>query len=162
MRWIPCTALLLSCCGAPSNSPMTAKATLVELINKAGDVNDPETPSPLVSLEAFFEGNDDPASIGCSLPGGVLPAEFRSALSAIRHRADVGDVLIQVTMHDDPDGWPFSDTVWVITSASPDVVRSWMPERLRPDDVFDGFHTDRPIEHRTVPAGMRAVGLWYD
>jgi hypothetical protein len=141
---------------------MTAKAKLVALINRAGDITDPETPSPLVPLELFFDGNDDPGSIGCNLPGEVMPSEFQSTLSSIRARADVADVLVQVTMHDDPDGWPFSDTIWVITTASPSVVRSWMPERLQPDDVFEGFHSDRAIDRRPVPAGMRAVGLWYD
>ena len=65
-------------------------------------------------------------------------------------------------MHDDPDAWPFSDTVWVVTSAAVDTVRSWMPERLAPDDVLDGFPKDRAIEGCPLPSGMRAAGLWYD
>lgn len=162
MRWAPCIAFLFACCGVADDSKMTAKAKLVALINSAGDVNDPATPAPLVSLEAFFVGNDDPGSIGCNLPGQVAPSEFATALSRIKARADVADVLVQIAMHDDPDSWPFSDTVWIITSASPDVVRSWIPDRLAPDAVLDGFPEDRPIARPPIRAGMRAVGLWYD
>lgn len=142
--------------------PPTAKERLVARIHQNGDVNDPQTPSPLVSLEEFFDGNDDPGSIGCNLPGGVLPADFRAALTSIRARPDVANVLVQVTMHDDPDAWPFSDTVWIVTSATPQAVHGWMPARLAPDEVLDGFPEDRPIETCTLPPGTRAVGLWYD
>ncbi|MCB9879018.1 MAG: hypothetical protein H6835_15595 [Planctomycetes bacterium] len=141
---------------------MTPKDKLVARIYRAGDLDDPATPAPLVSLEEFFEGNDDPGSIGCNLPGEVMPSEFWAALSSIRARDDVADVLVEVAAHEDPDDWPFADTVWVITAAAPEVVRSWMPERLEPDDVFDGLPSDRAIEPRAVPEGLRAVGLWYD
>lgn len=141
---------------------MDAKSRLVERINRHGKIGDAKTPAPLVTLEEFFEGNGDPGSIGCNLPGGVQPSEMYAAFKAIRARPGVADVRVQVTMHDDPEGWPFSDTVWVITSASDADIRTWLPERLRPDELFQGFHRDRPMESCEVPSGMRAVGLWYD
>ena len=141
---------------------MGSKRRLVERISRAGDLNDPDTPAPLVTLEEFFEGNDDPGSIGCNLAGEVVPSEFYELLKAVRDRSDVACVVVQVTMHDDPEAWPFSDTVWVITSATSAQVRSWVPDRLAPDELLDGIHTDRPIEAHPIPAGMRAVGLWYD
>ena len=149
-------------CGSSGETRMDHKSRLVDRINRSGKVNDPKTPSPLVTLEEFFEGNDDPASIGCNLPGAVQPVEMFVLYKAVRARSEVAEVLVQVTMHDDPEGWPFSDTVWVITSASDADIRRWIPERLQPDELFDGFHRDRPMEAYSVPKGMRAVGLWYD
>jgi hypothetical protein len=49
-----------------------------------------------------------------------------------------GDVRVKITMFDDPE-WPFSDTIYVMTSATPEEVASWFDEDLRPDDVWEGF-----------------------
>ncbi|HZN37279.1 MAG TPA: hypothetical protein VFD82_00665 [Planctomycetota bacterium] len=141
---------------------MDRKSRLVQRINRLGTIGDPKTPVPLVTLEEFFEGNDDPGSIGCNLPDPVQPSVFYALFKAIRSRPGVADVLVQVTMHDDPQMWPFSDTVWVVTSASDADIKKWVPERLLPDELVDGFPKDRPMEKCSVPEGMRAVGLWYD
>ena len=162
MRWILLVVVVLSACGASEDISVDSKRRLVELISSAGDLNDPDTAAPLVSLEDFFEGNDDPGSIGCNLPGEVVPSEFYELFKSVRARSDVADVVVQISMHDDPEGWPFSDTVWVITSATTAQVRSWVSERLAPDDLFDGFHADRPMATHPIPKGMRVVGLWYD
>jgi hypothetical protein len=58
-------------------------------------------------------------------------------LKAIRARPEVADVRVAVAMFDSPD-WPFSETVWVMTSASPETVWSWFPEDLRPDETWAG------------------------
>lgn len=133
------------------------------LLSRIGDVNDPSRPRPLVTLEEFFEGNNDPASIGYNLPDPPEPREFYELLLQLRKRQSVADVRIAVMDLEDPDGWPSSDTIWIITSAAPAEVRSWFPERLAPDDVIDGFQSDaRTLEAYSIPAGMRAVGIWYD
>ena len=138
---------------------MDSKANLVARINRSGDVNDPATPRPLVSLEEFFEGNDDPGSIGCNLPGEVEPGEFYELFRRIRDHDEVSDVRVEINMHDDPEAWPFSDTVWVITSTSAETVATWIPERLEPDELFSGFHEDRPMETYEVPDGMTAAAV---
>ena len=43
---------------------MTKLDNLKTRINRNGDINDPAVPRPLVTLEEFFEGNDDYGSIG--------------------------------------------------------------------------------------------------
>ena len=133
------------------------------LLTRIGDVNDPKVPRPLVTLEEFFEGNDDPGSIGYNLPEPPEPREFYALLLEIRDKPGVADVRIEVMQLEDPEGWPNSDTIWVITTSTPDEVRSWFPDRLAPDAVYDGFQTAvHPLEHYSVPTGMRAVGIWYD
>jgi hypothetical protein len=133
------------------------------LLARIGDINDFSRPRPLVSLEEFFDGNDNPASIGYNLPDPPSPREFYHLLLAIRKHPDVEDVRIEVKDLEDPEGWPTTDTIWVITTAAPQEVRSWFPERFAPDDVMDRFaDAASSIEPYSIPKGMHAVGIWYD
>jgi hypothetical protein len=84
-----------------------------------------------------------------------------AVLKAIAQRSNVLDVRVQVTSFDDPD-WPFSDTVYVMTTASVGEVASWFDEDLAPDDVWDGFQNGQVYEPYSVPAGSRAIACWWD
>jgi hypothetical protein len=133
------------------------------LLARVGDINDFSRPRPLVTLEEFFEGNNDPASIGYNLPDPPEPKEFYNLLADIRKRPGVADVRIEVQDLEDPDGWPSTDTIWVITTETPQEVRSWFPKRFSPDEVIEGFERSaQQVEKYSVPKGMRAVGLFYD
>lgn len=140
---------------------MTPHQRIVERINWHGDINRPATPRPVLSLEEFFEGNDDPGSIGYNLNPPVGPQHFYQLLKGIRDRPDVADVLVEVTQHEAPAEWPSSDTIWVITSAAPDEVQEWMGDCYG-DDVYDGWVSDRTREPYQIPPSMRAVGIWWD
>jgi hypothetical protein len=140
---------------------MTALERITERVNRLGDPNDPSTPRALVTLSEFFEGNDCVGSIGCNLTPTPTPSEFYALLSAIAARPEVGDIRVQVTMFDDPD-WPFSDTVWVMTTADATTVASWFDEALGPDAVDEGWQEGVAYEPCTVPAGMRPVSCWWD
>ncbi|MFC2253930.1 hypothetical protein ACETRX_30150 [Labrys portucalensis] len=116
---------------------------------------------PLVSLEEFFDGNNDKGSIGPNLDSQPTPAEFYSFLREIRSRSNVYDVRILVTQYDGPGNWPFSDTVFVITSESPQTVEGWIPAKFKPDEVGIDAHVNGR-EAVAIPAGMQPVTLWYD
>ena len=137
---------------------MTPIQQITERINRNGDVNNPQTPRPLLTLEEFFEGNDCVGSIGCNLTPTPSPAEFYDLLKKIRGRDDVADVLVEVTMHDDLNSWPFSDTVWIITTAAPGEVAEWFDECVRPDDLFHDWNDGQEREWYTVPTGMIPIG----
>lgn len=156
--------LLLGCSkSAPPKSLPTSMNARDRLLTRIGNINDVKRPRPLVTLEEFFEGNNDLGSIGYNLPDPPAPAEFYSLLKDIRKKPGVSDVRIEVKDLEDPDGWPSTDTIWVITKASSDEVRSWFPDELAPDDVFEGFSgSASTIEAYSIPDGMRAVGIWYD
>jgi hypothetical protein len=133
------------------------------LLARIGNINDFSRPRPLVTLEEFFEGNNDPASIGYNLPDPPSPRDFYQLLLGLRKRPEVNNVLVEVKDLEDPDGWPSCDTIWIITTASAKDVRPWFPERFAPDDVLDGFEaSSTPIEKYEVPKGSRAIGAWYD
>ena len=140
---------------------MTPLDRITERVNRRGDVNDPATPRPLLTLAEFFEGNDVIGSIGCNIIPTPKPAEFYDALKKIAARPDVAEVLVQVAMLDTPE-WPFSDVIWIITSAQSNEVMQWFDESIRPDECAAGWITEIPIEHYPVPLGMQPVACWWD
>lgn len=140
---------------------MTPIERITERANRSGDPNDEETPRPLLTLQEFFDGNDVSGSIGCNLDPMPEPQQFHEMLQGIASRPEVADVRVQITMFDDPE-WPFSDTVWIFTSASPESVASWFPEEWRPDDVQSGWANGAKYESVVVPAGTTPVACWWD
>jgi hypothetical protein len=140
---------------------VTALSKITKRVNLLGDPNSAETPRPLLTLEEFFEGNNVAGSIGCNLESTPYPSEFYKLLSQIRERKNVKNVRVQITQFDDPD-WPFSDTVWIVTSETPDEVETWFPEHLKPDMCLSGWIDGASYEKIEVQPGMRPVACWWD
>ena len=140
---------------------MTPLERVMARVKRVGDVNKPGTPCPLLTIAEFFDGNDDPGSIGCNLLASPPPSVMRAMFEKIAARSDVKDVRIAVTQIDEPD-WPFSDTVFVMTAVEPEEVYSWFPDELAPDEVlvqpFDNF----AFEPYEVPAGAKPILCWWD
>jgi hypothetical protein len=119
-------------------------------------------PEPVVSLELFFDDNDDPASIGCNLPEHPGPARFYDVLRSIRDRPEVDSVWVGVSEVMEPDEWPFSDHVYVVTTASAAEVGSWTAE-LSPEQPGDAWwHGVPPLQEIAIPPDARLVTLWWD
>ncbi len=136
---------------------------LSERIHQQGDLKDQEIPRPLVTLEEFFEGNHDFASIGFNLDPPASPQATYRLFRSIRDKAHVQDVRVMVMGQEEPDSWPWSDTVWIITSATPYEVRDWLGEQFRADSLILGFARDsRKVEPYQLPQGMSAIGVWWD
>ncbi len=140
---------------------MTPLERITERVRRNGDVDDAATPRPLLTLAEFFEGNEVTGSMGCNLTPTPTPSEMYSILQRIAARPDVADVRVQVTMFDDPE-WPFSDTVWVMTSASPEAVSEWFEEDVRPDECWQGWTDGVSFEPYSVPKGKHPVACWWD
>ncbi|MCR2834592.1 hypothetical protein [Parerythrobacter lacustris] len=120
-------------------------------------------PTPLLSLEEFFEGNDDIGSIGCNLDGSPPPSQFYALFQEILDRPEVSDVRVQVTCVDSPgEEWPFSDTIWIMTTADETTVRSWFPDELMPNDCWIGWIDGQKYETINVDPGHHPVAVWYD
>jgi|SRR5215471_16101974 len=135
---------------------------LLDRINSAGDINDPGTPRPLLTLEEFFEGNSDHGSIGYNFyPDQPTPEEFYELFRTIRSRPSVADVRVEVAQHDDRESWPTTDTIWVVTSSTEAELRAWLGDRFAPDEVLTDF-AKREAEPLPIPPGMVAFGVWWD
>jgi len=142
---------------------MTSLERLKERIFRAGDINDPATARPLVSLEEFFDGNDDFGSIGYNFyPDQPAPSDFYELFKRIRSRPEVANVLVEVCQQEMPEEWPSTDTVWIITSASAGTVAKWLGERFQADDIFDGWTEHVQREPYQLPPGMKPIGIWWD
>ena len=139
---------------------MTHLDRITERVNRLGHPDEPDAPRPLLTVDEFFEGNAEVGSIGCNLEGAPAPDEFYALFRAIAERPDVNDVRVQITAFDVPE-WPFSDTVYIMTSATPEEVATWFPEHLKPDETWSGF-VDQPYEPYQVPDGMQPIACWWD
>lgn len=140
---------------------MTPLERITQRVTRLGHPDSPGTPVPLLSVSEFFDGNDCIGSIGCNLAGQPSPDKFYCLFKSIAARPDVRDIRVAITMFDDPD-WPFSDTVFVMTSATNDEVKSWFPDELAPDVVEEANPLNTRFEPYEVPAGVRAVACWWD
>jgi hypothetical protein len=114
-----------------------------------------------VSVERFFDGNDDPGSIGCNLPEHPGMDVFRNILTGLPHRPDVVAVYARIYEVDPGEGsWPFSDTILVVGKIAPDelrgAVKSLQPDEIGPAEQFVG-----PLE---IPEsdGLPVLALWWD
>jgi hypothetical protein len=115
----------------------------------------------VLTIEEFFEGNEDDGSIGCNLSDPPTRETFRNVLLSIRARPDVQDVLMCVS-EDMGDEWPFVDRVFIMTSASEEDVAGWLAP-LQADEPYllDAWQasTDFLPELR---GSMRVVVGWWD
>lgn len=134
-----------------------------KLIAKIEEQNPPgELREIVVSLEEFFTGNDDPGSIGGNLGTEQPPiAEFHRRLLEIRSKPAVQDVLVRIYAYDDPTSWPYTDTVYIITSAPIKDVQAWVSP-LRPDEVRAEWMYGKPPAAPEVKPSMTPYSIWWD
>jgi len=140
---------------------MTPLEKITARTMSGGNPDDSDVAKPLYTLEDFFVGNEVEGTIWCNLNPCPAPSAAYALLQDMRRRPEVADVRVQYNAFDMED-WPFSDTVWIITSASADEVRAWFPHSLAPDDCWEGWPDDVKLEECAVPAGMRPVACWWD
>ena len=135
-----------------------------KLIEKIKEQGLPLTDRPLglVSVEDFFTGNDDVGSIGCNLSCHPGVEFFVCVFESIRTKDPVQDVLVEVNeVVEDDHTWPFSDTVYILTRASIEDVRSWVAP-LQPDDISEGWAHGVPPGAPRLLKGVRVYAVWWD
>ena len=134
---------------------------LVEKIRSQRDFKDYKAPDPIVSLEEFFDGNEDPGSIGCNLTKHPGLDRFYAELKAIRERPDVQDVFVAIHEIDQDTTWPFSECVYILTSARPQEVAAWV-KPLQPSEVSEGWLYGQPPKAPKLKDGMQVISCWWD
>lgn len=133
---------------------------LVENLKQRG-IADGRHPGPTVSLEDFFEGNDDVGSIGCNLSEHPGVDRFYRIFQGIRSRSDVQDVLVEIRDLVDEHSWPFTDTIFVLTSMDQQEMEKLVAE-LNPDEVGQFPQTAIPTDLPALKNGMKVLGVWWD
>jgi hypothetical protein len=143
----------------PFNNDSAARQRLLDRF----DPQDPDLPRPLVTLEEFFEGNFDEGSIGYNLTPPPSTREIYAFFRTIREKPEVLDIRIEIEPPEEPGAWPWSDTLWIITSANADEVKQWLGEPYHADELLTGFEREiRKLEKYPLPEGMNAIGVWWD
>lgn len=119
-------------------------------------------PEPqIVSIQRFFDGNDDPGSIGCNLMEHPGVHTFRDILTGLLRRPDVQAVYAQISELDPGEGcWPFTDLVLVVGGISIRDLRSSV-SALEPDEI------GKPVEFGVSSSiaerhGSPALAVWWD
>lgn len=140
----------------------SARARLVDRVESLGGMDSDEHANPTVTFEEFFTGNRDTGSIGCNLIEHPGVETFCRVLKSVEGRPDVSGVHVMIAEVDDEDAWPFSDTVFIATSAPASEVEGWV-EELSPDEVDEIGDVSRlhPATPRP-PEGQRMYMVWWD
>jgi hypothetical protein len=138
------------------------RAKLIETIKQQG-LPTGKGPVPVVTLEEFFTGNDDLGSIGCNLMEHPGTGAFYETLRAIRSRPEVQDVLVGIYEVEEADEsmWPFSEHVYILTSAPQTEIESWMVA-LQPDEIGQGYTFGTPRAAPELKPGMHPWTAWWD
>ena len=114
-----------------------------------------------MSIEQFFDGNDDPASIGCNLSNHPGIDLFREIFLGIAQRADVESVYAQIAeLEPDERYWPFTDTIWVAGEITMEDLKQTVA-LLDQDDVGPGDLMGAPQE-LLWKYSNRLLGVWWD
>lgn len=114
----------------------------------------------LISLDDYFRGNDETnCIILANASVNISSKEFEKFLRKVKRKDNVIDIFIR--FYDYEDAWINSDTVFVITSADIQEVKSWF-EELEPSSVDEERYLDKFINLSYVPEGDRIINVWWN
>jgi len=120
-------------------------------------------PEPqVIPIERFFDGNDDPASIGCNLQRHPGVQAFREVLTGLARQPGVAAVYAQIFEVDPGEEyWPFADTVLVVGALPATALRTAV-KGLMPDEVGPLAADDVPPEVARRHPGAAVLSIWWD
>src|SRR5260221_7699113 len=101
------------------------------------DLIDSNVSNPVVSIEDYFEGNDDQGSICYNVNEHPGLEAIHGVLKTIRGRLDVQDVLVSCQFEDE-NVWPYSSHLYIYTSATKTDVECWV-DVIRQDEISEGW-----------------------
>jgi hypothetical protein len=118
--------------------------------------------APIVTLEDFFEGNNDESSIGCNLMEHPGIEKFYDVLLSIRNKDNVQDVLVEIMeLEDDEDYWAFSERVYILGSVDESLLGSWIKD-LEPTEIDEGYAFGQPPNAPSLLPGYKVYSVWWD
>jgi hypothetical protein len=143
------TTLLMSC----TNS----KEKLIKKINSLGF---PKNEIAL-TLEDFFQGNTDSASIGANIyPEKITIKDFYYKLKKLKGLESVDYILVRI-IDIETGTWPSSDAIYIITNLSKEQIKEQLKE-LKPDEIYDGWLYKKPVNAPELKPNMKVYTVWWD
>ena len=120
--------------------------------------------NPIVSLDDFFVGNEDAGSIGCNTSPPLTQTDFYQKLKEIHSLASVSEIWVEISdaeeNNPEPLTWPFSDRIFIFTSATQEEVAQWL-EPLQVDEMNSDYINSR-LNSIKLEAGMKIYQAWWD
>jgi len=134
---------------------MNKKSTILNEIKKEGYPHK----EVAVSLETFFEGNNDFSSIGVNLyPHQPSPQEFYSVFKKIKSSPKTENIFVRISDSDDGD-WFYTDAVYVVGNWTKDEIKEAVKD-IQPDEIYDEWMYGKPVN---IPETTGKVfSIWWD
>lgn len=115
-----------------------------------------------VPLDLFFAGNNDKGSIGCNLGDSQPPIqEFYRTFQLLRERREVQDIWVRISDAEDVDSWPYTDTVYVISSLPRGEIEMAVRD-LGFDEVSAEWMYGKPRSAPEPLPGFTPYSVWWD
>ena len=130
------------------------------LLEKIMAYNFPEK-EVFVSVEDFFDGNEDNGSIGANIfPDPPSLKEFYDILKEIEKKPETENIFIRICDINDGE-WFYSDTVYISGSySSAEVKKMFLP--LKPDEIYKGLMFDKTSNIPQLNIGIKEYCVWWD
>jgi hypothetical protein len=134
---------------------MDKKTTILNQLKKDG-FPDKEV---AVTLETFFEGNQEHSSIGVNLyPHQPTPQEFYDVFKKIKSSTKTENIFVRISNADDVD-WFYTDAVYIVGDWTADELREIVKD-LQPDEIYKDWMYGKPVN---IPAtNSKVLSLWWD
>jgi hypothetical protein len=134
---------------------MNKKAAILSELKKEGFPNN----EVAVTLETFFEDNNDYASIGVNLyPDQPSPQSFYEVFKKIKASSKTENIFVRISDADDVD-WFYTDAIYIIGDWNADDIKE-ITKDLQPDEIYDDWMYGKPVN---VPqTNSKVLTLWWD
>jgi len=115
-----------------------------------------------VSIEDFFEGNNDDGSIGANIyPNPPSLADFYNTLKEIKKDPRTSELLVRIADVDDTE-WFYTDMIYISGNYKLAEVKKLF-KRLRPDEIYEGMmYNKNPSNIPQLKPGSKAYSVWWD
>lgn len=136
---------------------MNTKTGILERIKKAGF---PKR-EVAVSVDDFFDGNEDDGSIGANLyPEQPSLKTFYDIFKTMLASDSVENIFIRIVDAEDTD-WFYSDTVYVVGDATLEEVTEMLKE-LHPTEIYSDWMYGKPVNIPNVNTNKNIYSVWWD
>jgi hypothetical protein len=114
-----------------------------------------------VSVDDFFDGNEDSGSIGVNIyPDAPSLPMFYQVLTKIQNNSKTNALLIRIADIDDTE-WFYSDMAFINGEYSLSEVKKLF-KPLKPDEVYEGLmYNDKPNNIPNHNTG-KSYSIWWD
>ncbi|ANF97845.1 hypothetical protein [Paenibacillus bovis] len=133
---------------------------LLHEINNQFELEGDSGAAPIVSLELFFDGNEEESSIGCNLLNHPGIDVFYETLKRTKQLIEVQDIFVEIYEVEE-NGWPFSERIYILSTLHQDELMDRL-RVLEPSDIEEGYQFGEPKAAPLLEAGMKVYSVWWD